>query len=131
MGAGEHGGCQTLAMPDQTPQERDETTLYTGSLESLPIDLEEVATNGEEASCHVCGSPARVIVEMLDPTHAIGDAIFLCDDDFRLVSIGDQDSLCTRLATNYEESPADVQAMATLMTDGTGRAVQLPDISST
>lgn len=117
-------------MPDQTPRGRDEVSVYVGGLRSLPIDLEEMA-DGEEDSCHICDSPARVIVETLDPTHAIGDAIFLCDEDFRLVSIGDEDALIIRLATNYQESLADVQATATLMIEGTGRAVQLPDISST
>lgn len=102
-----------------------ELTVYFGTIESLPFDLEEQAADSEDATCHVCDVPARVIVEMLDPMSSIGSAIFLCDEDFQFASTGDREALSTRLGANYEEPASEVTETAMLMTDGTGRSVRL------
>ena len=107
------------------PSDDDEITVYFGTIESLPIDLEEEAADSEGATCHVCDAPAKVILEMLDPMSNIGSAIFLCDEDFGFVSIRDREALCIRLAANYEEPVSEVTETAMLMTDGTGRSVRL------
>lgn len=103
---------------------------YFGITRSIPMDLDAEANESQGATCHVCGSPAKVIVEMLDAMSAIGSAIYLCEEDFRLASDGNQESLGGRLAKNYQEPISDVRATAVLMTEGTGRAVRLPDVPS-
>jgi hypothetical protein len=116
-------------MPDQSHPQPDEIGFYFGRVESVPIDLEKEAADHRAASCHVCDSPARVIVEMLDDDRALGDAIFLCDEDFGLIYIRDRDSLSIRLAANYGPSD-DSQTTAALMVEKTGRAVRLSGVSS-
>lgn len=107
------------------PSDDDEITVVYGTIRSLPIDLEESAADSEGATCHVCDAVATVLVQMLDPARRLGDAIYLCDEDFQFASTGDRESLSTRLATNYETSVSECVATAGLMTDGTGRSVRL------
>lgn len=107
------------------PSGDDEITVFYGTIRSLPIDLEEAAAGSEGATCHVCDVVATVLVQMLDPARMLGDSVYLCEEDFQFASTGDQESLSTRLAANYETSVSECAATAELMTNRTGRSVRL------
>jgi hypothetical protein len=102
------------------------TVTYTGSLRNVPIDLDDMASERADATCHVCDRDADVIVQMLDEDSKIGSAMFLCDQDARYVLDKEVESIMQRLANNYEGPPSEMQETALLMVNGTGRSVRLP-----
>jgi hypothetical protein len=100
-------------------------TYYSGSLRNVPIDLDALARDREEASCHTCDMPADVIMQMLDEESNIGSAIFLRDEDAALVSRRDVDAISQRMARNYTGLPSEMTETASLMVYGRGRSVRL------
>jgi hypothetical protein len=91
----------------------------------VPINIDAMARDAEEATCHVCDKKADVIFQMLDEDSNIGSAIFLCDQDAQLVLDEDVESISQRMAINYEGSPSEMTKTASLMVHGTGRSVRL------
>jgi hypothetical protein len=100
-------------------------TYYSGSLGNVPTDLDAIASDREDATCHVCDKPADVVLQVLDEEANLGGAIFLCAQDAALVSRSDIDALSQRLAVNYERLPSEMTKTASSMVHGTGRSVRL------
>jgi hypothetical protein len=97
-----------------------------GTLSNVPMDLEAEALDSEGATCHVCDAVATVLVQMLDSASDVGEAIYLCDQDFELITNDQVERVAERLAKNYSEPTESYKSTATVMTNGSGRSVRLP-----
>lgn len=101
------------------------SAFYTGTMRNVPLDLDAMASDAGDATCHVCGVPADVVVQVVEEDSIIGSAFFLCDEDSTLVSRRDADALRRRLAVTYELPVSEATETVMAMIDGSGRTVRL------
>lgn len=118
---GRENGCSLSGVMRAGDDEGDSVVVYAGSYAPLPVDLEAEALEGVDGNCHVCDSPADVVVAK---SKEVGSAIVFCDEDFRLASTGQKGLLVQRLAVDAEPGD-DLERTATWLMEDLGQHVRI------